>query len=287
VLGPFYYWFAIADRYIVFLYNHDMGPRVPDTSPFSVVTSSRYWMTGLVASGGILVLHTTITWVLGRIVPGYRTPSRWRVSALCAVPLAIGIPLITLTANQPTLRAVDTVRTTVATLAGLGLALWPGKWAAERPTELLLLSFDGLAIMLWLSSTLAFEHLSYWLATGGVQWIRMSLVVASVGLALLAFMTVAWVVWSLARPVVRPHHCIPGWPAIVGVGVIVHGLLMPLCHHLFFTDGYYYISDSANFFARNGLRQALAYLTAVGLAFAVTRLRLRLAVWAAKRTRHH
>ena len=35
VLALFYYWFAIADRYIVFLYDHDLGPRVPDTMPFS------------------------------------------------------------------------------------------------------------------------------------------------------------------------------------------------------------------------------------------------------------
>ena len=42
VLSLCYYWFAVADRYIIFLYYHDMGPLVPDTSPFSVVTSSRY-----------------------------------------------------------------------------------------------------------------------------------------------------------------------------------------------------------------------------------------------------
>ncbi|MCP4422626.1 MAG: hypothetical protein GY805_38945, partial [Chloroflexi bacterium] len=54
ILILFYYWFAIADRYIIFLYNHDMGPVVPDTSPFSRVTASRYWMAALVASGGVM-----------------------------------------------------------------------------------------------------------------------------------------------------------------------------------------------------------------------------------------
>jgi LPXTG-motif cell wall-anchored protein len=47
VLGLLAYWFVIADRYCAFLYYHDMGPVAPDTSPFSPVTSSRYWMAGL------------------------------------------------------------------------------------------------------------------------------------------------------------------------------------------------------------------------------------------------
>ena len=79
VLPLFYYWFAIADRYFVFLYYHDMGPRYPDTSPFSGVTSSRYWMAGLVAGGMVTVLYTTGCWLLGRLSASYRAPAWWRV----------------------------------------------------------------------------------------------------------------------------------------------------------------------------------------------------------------
>ena len=43
ILAAIYYWFAVADRAIIFLYDHDMGPLVPDTAPFSRVTVSRYW----------------------------------------------------------------------------------------------------------------------------------------------------------------------------------------------------------------------------------------------------
>ena len=74
MLALFTYWFAIADRYFVFLYYHDMGPLVPDTSPFSRVTSSRYWMTGLVASGAVLLLYTAVVWLLARLLPRYRPP---------------------------------------------------------------------------------------------------------------------------------------------------------------------------------------------------------------------
>ena len=57
VLGLECRWFALRNREVVFLYNHPMGPRVPDTTPFSPVTRSRYWMTGLVASGAVMVLY--------------------------------------------------------------------------------------------------------------------------------------------------------------------------------------------------------------------------------------
>ena len=67
VLACFYYWFGIADRYIIFLYYHEMGPMVPDTSPFSAVTSSRYWMAGLVAGGIILVVNTAVIALFGRL----------------------------------------------------------------------------------------------------------------------------------------------------------------------------------------------------------------------------
>ncbi|MGD2048280.1 MAG: hypothetical protein PVH03_02235 [Chloroflexota bacterium] len=60
VAGLLYNWFALADRYVIFLYNHDMFPSHTDTSAFSRVTSSRYWMAGLVASGVVMVLYTTV-----------------------------------------------------------------------------------------------------------------------------------------------------------------------------------------------------------------------------------
>jgi len=48
IIGLLFYWLAAAYRYLVFLYNHDMGSNVPDTTPFSSVTRSRHWMSGLV-----------------------------------------------------------------------------------------------------------------------------------------------------------------------------------------------------------------------------------------------
>ena len=44
ILGLFCYWFAIAERYVTFLYGH-LG-----ATPFDDVTNSRYWMAVMVVA---------------------------------------------------------------------------------------------------------------------------------------------------------------------------------------------------------------------------------------------
>ena len=60
VLGLYGYWFGIADRYAVFLYEH-LG-----ATPFDAVTRSRYWMAGLVAAvcNGPIWLQVTLFFVV-------------------------------------------------------------------------------------------------------------------------------------------------------------------------------------------------------------------------------
>ncbi len=77
----------------------------------------------------------------------YAPPTWWRIWLLAALPLAIGIPLITMTVNQPTLPLPLAAACVLSTLAGLALALWPGDWAAERPWDLLWLWGDGAGLM--------------------------------------------------------------------------------------------------------------------------------------------
>ena len=93
MLALFSYWFAVADRYAVFLYDHDMGPLYPDTSPFSRVTSSRYWMTGLVVGGMVMVAYAAANWLLGRVVSGYRPPAWDEREAPHTQSVALGLLL--------------------------------------------------------------------------------------------------------------------------------------------------------------------------------------------------
>jgi hypothetical protein len=268
VLALHYYWFAIADRYIVFLYHHDMGPLYPDTSPFSRVTSSRYWMAGLVASGLVAAPYGMVNWLLGRIVPNYHLPKWWRVWIICAICLAAGIPGITMSVNQPTLHVVNAVQVTLVTWIGLALALMPGRLAAEAPTELVWLSADGLGLMLVLLYLIHLEDLSTWLARGRTLWVWM-----------MAASLIAGVVWLLIVTGVgvwrrRP---VPGAGEMFIAGLYVAYLGMPAVHHLIGTNGYYYISDSDNFFATNQVVQVATWLAAGGMAAGVTWLRGRLA----------
>ena len=261
ILGLFAYWYAVADRYTVFLYNHDMGPLYPDTSPFSTVTSSRYWMAGLVASGAVMVGYTTTSWLLGRLFASYRPPEWWRVWAVCAAMLVIGAPAITMTVNSPVLPVKNALQVTLVTLIGVGLALGPGELAARRPVELLWLAADGLGMMLVMLNLIHVEKLRRWLDRGGVWWVGMMVASLVVG-----------VVWLLAVTGLRLWLCrrIPGAGALFVAGVSTAYLLMPLVHHVVGTDGYYYITNSDNFLAQSTVVQVVTWLVSAGLALGVT-----------------
>lgn len=269
VLSLFYYWFAIADRYTVFLYYHDMGPFVPDTSPFSSVTSSRYWMAGLVAGGVVMLLYAGISWLLARLVRGYQAPRWWWVWAMIGAPLFIGVPLITMTVNEPTLPVWNAVQVTLATLISVGLALAPGRMAAECPGDAILLSLDGWAMAAVLLIASMLERVE-WMLGRGATW---PLLVVAAGLAgaiaLLMIMT-GIRVWR--------RMVIPRASALFLAGLCVAYPLMVLIHHVGFTDGYYYISDRDNFFSWSWVSQALAWLVAAAIAVGVTRLRRYLAI---------
>ncbi len=265
VLALFATWFAVADRYIVFLYYHPMGPRVPDTSPFSRVTSSRYWMAGLVASGAVLVLYAVANWALGRLRNTYASPPWWRVWLLTAPLLVVGIPAITMTANHPVLPLPNAAQTTAVTLAGIALALVPGRLAAERPGELVWLAFDGFG----LTPVLLLGSFLFWPLTRAGLSREQS--VSPIPVAGLLFSAT----WLLVGTGLRVWRQAPtsSWLSMLVAGFDVSYLLLPLLHHVGFTDGYTYITNSDNFFDRDALRRTGAWLLTAALAWGVSRFR--------------
>ena len=276
VLALFTYWFAFADRYILFLYYHDMGPLVPDTAPFNRVTASRYWMAGLVAGGIVMTLYTSACWLLGRLVEGYRPPPWWKVWGASSVPLLAGIPLITMSVNNPTLPLWHAALTTLSTVLGLGLALTPGRMAAERPWALALLSLDGWAIAGILLSVAMLERVA-WLWGRGGSWIWSLLVVGA------GFMGAVVLLLVLTGVRLWRRWPIPPARSVFVAGLCVAHLLLAEMHHLFFTDGYFYITDMDNFFSRSWLLQAISWIVAGAISAGVTRLRERLAARATER----
>ena len=265
VLALFNYWFAVADRYIIFLYGHT-APGIPLTEPFDHITSSRYWMAGLVAAGMVLVLYLAANWSGGRITSrrgkSFGTPAWWRVWLFCALPVSIGIPAITMTVNTPTLPPSLAATCVAATLIGLTLALMPGRWAAERPDDLLWLALDGMGLIPTLLLVRAVELPGRGLSVSpAVAWFFAigSVVGGALWLALLSV---------LRRWGDRPS---PEAAAIFLAGVGLSYTLMPLAHYLTAGPaGFRYITNSANFFAQNSLLQLLAFAAAAGLALAAT-----------------
>ena len=237
ILWLFYRWFAVADRYHVFLYYHDMGPRYPDTSAFSAVTGGRYWMAGLVAAGAVLLANTSFWLIAGRLHLRVVPPPCRRAWAVAALPLAIGIPLITMTANTPTLPLLHAGRATLAALLGLSLALLPGRLAAHSPGELILLGMDGAGLALLGLLALAIERSAPWV---------LALIVLGGGMGSLALSS-GLRLWRHLPP--------PNGTALVAAGGIVSYPLMAIAHHVVGTDGRFYISDSDNFSLRDPVAQ--------------------------------
>ena len=264
VLALLAYWFGRADRYLVFLYYHDMGPLVPDTSPFSPVTASRYWMSGLVAAGFVLVLYASLNWLFGRLREGYAPPPWALVWLICLPLLLLGIPLITMSLNSPVLPWDHAARVTFAALAGLALALPPAPLAARRPSELLWLLADGCGLSLILATLAQLDDIVRWTANG-LDWrAALSISAFALGLAWLLFLT-----WLRAWRGTAVQFVLPVYMA----GICVAYLLLPLAHYLFFSDGYFYITDSDNFLAGSIPLQLLTWLLTAVLVWALVSLR--------------
>jgi len=274
ILGLFYYWFAVADRYAVFLYGH------LNAAPFDVVTSGRYWMSGLVASGFVMIAYGVANWLLGRVglwrKRSYCPLAWWRVWSLCVIPLAIGILVITMTYNRPTLPLSLALACVAATVVGLAFALMPGSWAAQRPVDLIWLIFDGMGLMPCLMLLLAVELpgrgvFMYFVKT---PWpVEIEVPVAFLIAAGSPLICIAWlgIVTLLRR---WRHKESPTAVELYIAGLCLSYLLMPVVHHLFATPpGYRYISTSSNFFAFSISVQLAVFVVAALLAVGITRLR--------------
>jgi len=242
---------------------------VPDTSPFSKVTASRYWMAGLVACGMIMLLYIFANWVMGRRSKRYYPPAWKRVWVIAAALLSIGLPAITMGVNDPRLPAFLAVLVTVATLVSLALSLMPGALAARQPKRLLWLFLDGwgVALLLWTLHHMA--DIEEWMDMGAKWRIALAIIILLAGccwLILLSFIQV----WR--------RKMFEGTVNLFLAGLCVAYLLIPLLHYVLFSDDYRYITNSDNFFARNLGIQFLAWLLVVLIVWGIRRFRLYLAM---------
>ncbi len=263
----FVYWFGVADRYVVFLYDH-LG-----AGHYDPITTSRYWMAGLVAGGIVTCLYTPFQALLGwrarrpaNPAPQgepHVAPDPLRIWVLCAPPLAAVIPAVTMTVNAPTLSAGQALGCTIATLAALALALAPARWATERPIDLAWLAGDGLGLVPVLLLLRVLE-----LPAQGLFTMPLAVAVAAGAVA----SSVAWLgLMTALRAWRRPHRA--GVAAIILAGLTISYLLLPLAHYVLATPpGYRYITTSSNFFPNSPSLLAASLAVAALLAVVAARL---------------
>jgi hypothetical protein len=234
-------------------------------------------MSGLVASGAVMVPYSAINLVLGWVIKTYRAPTWWRLWILCTVPLLIAIPAIVMTVNDPVLPLFNAAQVTAVTLIGLAFAVMLGWVAAERPVAYFLLMSDGVALACLLMSLRAAESYASWLARGNTASIYRFLAVLAVAAGLLVVMTAVYAWWRRART--------PDSASWIVAGVGIHYLFLPLYHHLCWCkddgswtdpDYFVYIPSADNYFSRSVLFQVGVWAAVALVALGVTRLRLRL-----------
>lgn len=259
ILSLFYYWFVILDRNIIFLYYHDMGPRVPDTSPFSDVTSSRYWMSGLVANGFIFILYSLFIFFRSRINNNYRPPIWWHIFIFC-IPIIISVTLIiTMTMNHPVLPFNHAVKVVTATLAGLAVGLYSSHLAQKKLINYILLGIDGFAIALIMNSSTWLEDLSFL-----PEW-RIVILIKLYAISIfLLLITTAVIVWKKISTKVHDLFIF---------SLAIASIFGAVFHYIYGTSGHYYISNSANFFIQNIIFQILIWVLALLLVSLLEKLR--------------
>jgi hypothetical protein len=267
LLGLFYYWFGVANRYDIFLYGHT-AKGISITQPFDVLTSSRYWMAGLVGSGIVMVFYTAVHLLLARLQKQYRAPAWWHVWVLCLPAVLVGIPVIAMTVNSPTLPPLLALACVAATLAGLALALLPAEIATQKPSELLWLTLDGAGLMPCLMFIHAVE-----LPGQGLSISQTAAFIYAAGGTLCSAVWLA-IVTGLRKWRQRPQMSAR---ALLAAGLCFTYLLLPLTHYVFATPvDHRYISAASNFFASSPALQGLTFVIAAGLAGGFSLLRKRL-----------
>jgi len=272
LLALYYHWFAVRDRYFIFLYFHDIGSRF-DTTPFGWMTVGRYWMTGFVAGGAVMVLYGAANFIAGRVKKSYHAPVWWRVWLVCAVPLVVGVPAIVMTVNDPVLPLRYAAQVTAALLIALAIAFWFSERAARQPMTHLLLMVDGVAFTGLYLVTSGLDDLIEGRSARAASY----LVVALIGVILL---TINSVITTWRRQLRMPTAI-----GLFAGYASVQYLFIPLIHHLFYsTDegtwrdpGYFtYIPSADNYFifVHSLPVQILTWAVMFLLAFGVTRLRV-------------
>jgi len=258
VLGLFYHWFAIANRYVVFLYEH-LG-----AGPFQEPNYSRHWMAGLVASGALFCIYALVGWCCVSLTNAfhktYNPPSWQQVWLLSALPVAIGIWAITTRCNFPTLPWQLSARCIIAAWIGMALALWLAELIVHQTSEALWVILQGAGMVPILLLLRAIELPSHGLASPASAYL---LAIAGLTVGILWIAGVARLRLALRKPSLNPF-------SVFCAGLGLSYVVLPFVHYLFLTPpGIRYISTAGNFFAISPVVQLLCWGISASAVFII------------------
>ena len=215
-----------------------------------------------------MLLYLGSNWLLGWRSKTFHAPLWWRVWLVATPLLFLGIPAITMGFSEPVLSWTLAIKVTLVTLSGVALALLPGELAARNPGRLLWLAADGWGLALIVLTLPHLEDFRLWLSTGRGWQLTMGLVLMLSGL-----------LWVLLLSFLRARLqiSIDRIMTLFLAGCCVAYLLIPLVHHMLDTDGYFYLTNSDNFFARGLGIQLVAWLGTALVSSGIVLLRFTLA----------
>ena len=258
VLALYSLWFVFLDRRFIFLYGH------LHSTPFDFRTASRYWMTGLVASGAVLIACAVVNLVIKKICRNYQLPD-WKViwEYVCLI-LILPLLIILAFVGKPPIPALLFLWILVVLFAGLRLALYASNFIVTNFSQSVFAFFDGLALV----PVLLFIPLG--LEFGLRKSLPAVLIIAPIVIAGIALFGL-WIMTLFYKRFKKPY---PSQINIFLSGLVSSYLLLPLLHYLGSRPGYIrYISDSANFFANKIWLQAVTFLATAGVLWLVGKWR--------------
>jgi hypothetical protein len=269
VIAVYHYWFAIADRNYLFLYEH-FG-----WGPFHHITSGRYWMTGLILSSFITLFYIiyNFTIIPKNLIPGknYQLPLWIHVWLVSQPALIAGIPLIVMNFNTPVIPAGITIICVLVMSVGLALGLYMSDIFLHDVKKFFVLCIDGILLVPPLTLILALELP----AKGVLNMTDAIAIVIALGSVIISFIGLLITAYIFKRNKITPGKSYE----ILFAGLFIAYLLMPMAHFLFATSqGRPYITSSDNFFPDNNLLKIFTWLTAAVITSAIVKFRKKILI---------
>jgi hypothetical protein len=253
----YYYWFQVADRGIVFLYGH-MG-----AEPFDQVTTSRYWMTGLIACGILFLVYTLALFLTKKIHSAYRIPD-WRVvAAVISACAVIVVPACTLIGTEPHLPYVLVGITAAVLILGIWIGIYLSHRVLTKPGQMMWVGIESWGVVPPLLLIHAIEIPSMNPAVSG------PFIYALAGMSIV--FQIGWLsITCYERRVKKLPK--PNWSHIYLTGLFISYTILPLVHYLCMTPlEIKYITTAQNFFSLNLPLQAAVFLIPAGITWGIVR----------------